>query len=227
MSRIPILGTTLRSSDLEASNKLKFHQHISNIVHKASGVSTSIRSTVNRQDSFMLPLFTTHVRPLLEYASSVWNLGYVDVRQLESVQRRWTREIHGLEGLDYSQRLRTLNLYSIKGRLLRNDIIKCWHIFHGKLAISRDDLLPRPLLSSTRGHDFKIGHTRTQVEVRRRYFSIRCVNLWNGLPAEPVNCSDIDVFKRGLAAHLGVILFDYTAYTVPYNVAAYDTLSSQ
>ncbi|XP_076047391.1 uncharacterized protein LOC143028924 [Oratosquilla oratoria] len=194
-------------------NKLKFHQHISNIVHKASGVSTSIlRSTVNRQDSFMLPLFTTHVRPLLEYASSVWNLGYVgDVRQLESVQRRWTRKIHGLEDLDYSQRLRTLNLYSIKGRLLRHDIIKCWHIFHGKLAISRDDLFPRPLLSSTRGHNFKIGHTRTQVKVRRRYFSNRCVNLWNELPAELVNCSDIDVFKRGLAAYLGDILFDYIA----------------
>ena len=193
--------------------KLEFHQHISNIVHKAGGVPTSIlRTTINQQDSFMLPLFTTHVHPLLEYASSVWNLGFVgDVRQLESVQRRWTREIHGLEGLDYSQRLRTLNLYSIKGRLIRHDFIKYWQIFYDHSAITHDDLFPRPLLSNTRGHDYKIAHTGTQLVVRKRYFSLRCVDLWNGLPAELVNCGNINKFKQGLAVHLGDLLFTYFA----------------
>ena len=164
---------------------------------------------MSRDASFMLPIFTTHVRPLLEYASSVWNLGYVgDVRQLESVQRRWTREILGMEGLDYHQRLKTLNLYSVEGRLLRHDIIKYWQIFHDHLSISRDDLFPRPLLSSTRGHSFKIAHTRTQLEVRKRFFSMRCVDLWNALPAD-LELESTDAFKHGLALHLGDLLNQY------------------
>ena len=40
---------------------LKFHQHVANIVHKASRVAENIlKSTVNREASFLLPLFTTH-----------------------------------------------------------------------------------------------------------------------------------------------------------------------
>ncbi len=31
---------------------------------------------------------------------------------LESIKRRWTREIHGLGDMDYAQRLRTLDIYS-------------------------------------------------------------------------------------------------------------------
>ena len=190
---------------------LKFHQHVSNIVNKAGGVLTSIlKTTVNRDSSFMLPIYSSHVRPLLEYASSIWNLGYVgDTRQLESIQRRWTREISGLEGLDYTQRLQRLNLYSVKGRLLRHDLIKYWQIFHGQSSIPRDDLFPRPMLSSTRGHQFKIAHTRTQLEVRKRFFSMRCVDLWNSLPAELVGCENLAVFKRELAFQLGDLLFQY------------------
>ena len=193
------------------SSKLKFHQHVANIVHKASGVAIYIlKATMNRDIDFMLPLFITHVRPLLEYASSVWHLGYVgDLRQLESVQRRWTKEIGGLRNMEYSQRLRTLNLYSIKGRLLRHDLIKYWHIFHDCSSMSRDNLFPRPRLGTTRGHDFKIAHSRPQLEVRRRYFSMRYVALWNSFPSHVVSCPTISGFKSALHTHLGDKLFDY------------------
>ena len=82
-----------------------------------------LAATVNRDRAFMLPLYITHIRPLLEYSSSLWNLGYVgDLKLLESVQRRWTKSIRGLEELEYAARLRALNLFSVKGRLLRHDI---------------------------------------------------------------------------------------------------------
>ena len=97
---------------------------------------------------FLLPVFTTHVRPLVEYAFSVWNLGYVgNTRQLESVQRRWAKAMHGLEDLDYSHRLQTLNsTNSVKGRLIRHNLIKYWQIFHDEVQISCDEVFPRPLL---------------------------------------------------------------------------------
>ena len=47
-----------------------------------------------------------------------------DRKQLESLQRRWTHEVDGLGNMDYVIRLEPLRLYSIAGRLLRNDIVK-------------------------------------------------------------------------------------------------------
>ena len=118
------LGVTVDST-------LKFHKHINVTINKASALSNQLlRCTVNRNASFMVPLYISHIRPLIEYCSSVWNLGYLgDVRRLESVQRGWTRQIAGLEGLDYVARLKRLDLFSISGRLLRADLIKIWQDF--------------------------------------------------------------------------------------------------
>ena len=77
----------------------------------------------------MVALFVTHIRPILDYCSCVWNVGYVgDVTLLESVQRRWTKKIDGMSNLSYGERLRSLKLFSIKGRLLCSDLIKYWRI---------------------------------------------------------------------------------------------------
>ena len=106
----------------------------------------------------MVKLFTTHVCPLLEFASPVWYTGYVtDLSLLESVQRRWTKLISGSESMSYDQRLITLDLCSVKGRLLRADLIKCWKIFNGMSAITPTDLFTMaPARDITRGHKFKI-----------------------------------------------------------------------
>ena len=198
------LGITLDSS-------LKFHQHIANIVNKAGGVMQNIlKATINRDATFMVPLFTTHVRPLLEYSSALWNLGYIgDIKLLESVQRRWTKNIRGLENLSYSERLKLLNLFSIQGRLLRHDIVKYWQIFHNRCAISPTDLFDSPLNPSTRGHQYKIAHVRTQLDLRKRFFSVRGIHVWNSLPDSLVSLQCPSSFKTALAKFLGEKLFEY------------------
>ena len=57
------------------------------------------------------------------------------VRLLESVQRRWMREVAGVGHLNYQERLRTLKLYSVYGRLMRADLIKCWKVFHSEIML--------------------------------------------------------------------------------------------
>ena len=70
--------------------KLKFHSHVRNVVWRAAGLASNLlRSTVNRDADFMFTLFKSHVRPILDYCSSLWNAGYLgDSQLLESVQRR-------------------------------------------------------------------------------------------------------------------------------------------
>ena len=70
----------------------------------------------------------------MDYCSVLWNLGYLsDMRRMESVQRRWTRQIEGMVGLDYGTRLERLGLFSVAGRHLRADLIKVWKLFHHEL----------------------------------------------------------------------------------------------
>ena len=158
----------------------------------------------------MIPLFVSHIRPILEYSSSLWNLGYIgDLKLLESVQRRWTKAIEGLENLDYGARLRALNFFSVKGRLIRHDLIKFWQIFHSLNALSPNDLFTLSTYTATRGHPFKISISRCRLDLRKRFFNFRHVNLWNSLPSSIVSLEDLVSCKTALSLHLGDLLFDF------------------
>ena len=192
-------------------DSMKFHRQVDQVVRKASGLSANIlRSTCNRQPLFMRELFVTHIRPIMDYASCLWNTGYVgDLRKLESIQRRWTKRISGLESQNYDERLRALDLYSVKGRLLRADLIKVWKIFQGKSSISPNDIFSISPLINTRGHCLKLSHERCRLAARQRFFSVRVVSLWNSLSEEVVLSETVESFKRGLHRSLGSVLFSF------------------
>ena len=69
---------------------LKFHSHIAKNVAIAGGLTTNLLScTICWSSEFLMNLYTSHVRPKMEYCSSLWNTGYIgDVKLLEQVQRR-------------------------------------------------------------------------------------------------------------------------------------------
>ena len=54
-----------------------------------------------------------------------------DIRLLESVQRRWARQIVYINHLGYEDRLKASGMFFIYRRLLQTGIIKYWKIFHG------------------------------------------------------------------------------------------------
>ena len=66
----------------------------------------------------MMFLFVSHIRPILDYCSCVWNVGFMgDCRLMESVQRCRTKKIEGFWDLSFPERLQRLDLFSVKGRL--------------------------------------------------------------------------------------------------------------
>ena len=198
-----------RDLGVTVDQTLKFHIHINIIVGKASGLANQLlRGTVCRSREFMVTLFVSHIRPILEYCSTVWNLGYLgDARKLEGVQRRWSREVVGMEGLNYLERLKELRLFSICGRMLRTDLIKVWKIFHADVDVGLDSIFERNSHSATRGHSFKLSVPRCRSELRRRYFNVRCVQVWNNLPEVAVSLDSVASFKRYLDGHLGHLFF--------------------
>lgn len=158
----------------------------------------------------MMNVFTMHIRPLIDYASPVWNLGYVgDLKLIEGVQRRWTKAINGFENISYSERLQRLDLFSIQGRLLRTDLILTWKILNNKCAIPHDKVFKYPHIANTRGHSKKLYLPKAKIDCRFRFFALRVINAWNQLSPHTVEAKTLSTFKKLLKIDLGPKLFEY------------------
>ena len=190
---------------------LKFHRHIRNTAHKAGGLAQNVmKATVCRSPGFMMTIFCSHIRPILEYCSCVWHTGYRgDLRVLETVQRRWTKLVYDMSEMDYRSRLRALGQYSVQGRLLRADMIQCWKLFHGQCSIAPTDLFTLAPQSGTRGHRYKVSHVRAETDLHKRSFGVRCAETWNSLPDRVVAEDKLASFKVMLADALGDALYKY------------------
>ncbi len=125
---------------------------------KTGGVAANLlRSTICHSPKFMTALWTTDIRPILDFGSPVWCTNYVDLKLLEMVQRRWSKQVHGLTDLPYTDRLRMFDLFSAKGQLLRQDLLYCYRIFNGLWPIKPEDLFTFPTHNiGTGGHRYKI-----------------------------------------------------------------------
>ena len=127
---------------------------------------------------------------------------------LESVQRRWTKLVDGLSELSYYDRLQSISLFSIWGRLFRADLILVWNSLNNK-SKSLTGLFSLSHNSRTRGHSFKLPTLRSKTDIRRRFFPNRVIAVWNNLPTGTVKSSSIEIFKSNLPTDLGDLLYFY------------------
>ena len=113
----------------------------------------------------------------------------------------------GLGDAPYRDRLQMLRLFSVYGRMLRGDLIKIWQVFHPKVDVGLENLLDQQSHLATRSNGYKLAIPRCRTEIRRRFWSVRCVDRWNSLPAGVVQASNLESFKRRLDAHVGDLFF--------------------
>ena len=111
--------------------ELSFEDHISAEIKKANGIMELIRRSFSYLDCEMFKkLYTTLVRPHLEYAQSVWSPHLrKHIKQLENVQIRATKLVDGMKHPDYSERLEKLDLPTLLHRRERGDMIQVWKHF--------------------------------------------------------------------------------------------------
>ena len=75
------------------------------------------RNIINKTEEEMLILYKTLVRPTLDYCIPVWR-PYLrkDIKQLERIQKRFTKMISVRKKMNYGQRLQKLNLTTLEER---------------------------------------------------------------------------------------------------------------
>ena len=94
-------------------------------------------------------------------------------------------------------------MFSIYGRLLRADIIKCWKIFHRIADVGLQDSFTLAFDRKTRGHSFRVVLPRCDLEMRKRFFHVRVIQKWNSLSNHTVVQSTLPSFKSVLDPELG------------------------
>ncbi|KAK4827026.1 hypothetical protein QYF61_013160 [Mycteria americana] len=125
------------------------------------------RSVASRLREVILPLYSTLVRPRLEYCIRLWSPQHKkDMDLLEQVQRRATKMIRGLEHLSCEDRLRELGLFSLEKRT-------AFQYLKGAYKKAGEGLFTRVRSSRTRGNDFKLKQGRFRLHIRKKFFTVR------------------------------------------------------
>ena len=136
----------------------------------------------------VVTLYTTVVRPILEYASVIFQPFYVkDIDKLQKVQDRCL-------ALCTSHDIR---MDSLQVRREKTDLVETYKLSHNKYRIDPDCLFQKPN-RNLRGHDYKIHKVSVNTEIRKNFFTNRVVDKWNKLPAETVAAPSVDSFKKKL-----------------------------
>jgi len=170
---------------------LKFQNHTTEVSAKANRVLGMIKRSFEHLDTFMISrLFTTLIRPILEYSNSVWGPYFVlDQCKVEKVQRRAMKMIVPLQDMTYEERLSIFQLPSLSHRRLRGNLIMLYKILNNYCNSDFTDLYT---LSSTltRGHQLKLFKHHSRLLYRSNYFF---TNDWNQLPASIANSNSINI----------------------------------
>jgi hypothetical protein len=180
-------------------NHLDFKLHINNIVALAFMRSNLIHKCfISRDVHTLLRACKTYVRPILEYASCTWSPHHLGcIKQIESVQRKFTKRLSGLTNTSYKGRLALLHIDSLEIRRLRFDLVMVYKILFNMVNVSASQFFTRASSSyCTRGHCHKLVLNYSRVDIRKYFFSEWIVKQWNSLAAQPQDFDSLGSFIR-------------------------------
>ena len=192
-----ILIETREEKDLGVwiTNDLKPEKQVIAASQRAMTVLRSVKRAFVRFDieTFSI-IYTTYIRPHLEYCIQAWAPYYAkDILLLEKVQRRATKLVWGLKDLSYEE---TLKLFSLEERRLRGDLIQTFKLLTGKENVDYEILFNRST-NHLRGHSFKLSKSQCNKLCRRRFFSQRVIDIiWNSLSEFIVSAPSTNTFKK-------------------------------
>ena len=196
------------------SNNATFSEHINKICQKARDMcSWILRTFKSRSPILMLTLWKSLVQPILDYCSQLWcPISKGQIKQLEEVQKAFTRKIRSGQFADYWSRLKSHKLYSQERRRERYRIIYLWKI--------REDIVP-PVgegnsgiykLHPRNGRTFDIPLAGSNIprqiqKARDGSLLIHGAKLFNCLPKSLRNCTECSLleFKGKLDGFLSQI----------------------
>ena len=186
---------------VEINEKLAWKDHIQNIAKKGNRTSAFMyRNLKGCPQKVMTHCYKGIVRPILEYASPIWDPSFQNLQdELEFVQRRSARRIFG----DFSptssvtEMLKKLELPTLKQRRKVDKVAMVYKIKHKLIDIPADSYLPAPSRPNPkRPNNFQIPNSKKSVHINSFFPS--GIRLWNSLPPQAHSAPSLPSFKAAL-----------------------------
>ena len=188
---------------VEIDNKMTWSAHIRNTINKANRTLGFLRR--NFWYCIAEVKVTTYnmlVRPILEYASEVWDPYSKNQKdRLEMVQRRAARFCSA----DFKHRssvtamLQKLKWESLEQRRKKDRLTMMYKITHGLVGINSDDYFTPSKDKRTRGSQtFKYSRPNIRLDVHKHSFFNQTTPDWNKLPEDTTSAPSLDSFKKRL-----------------------------
>ncbi|KAI8500850.1 hypothetical protein Bbelb_216680 [Branchiostoma belcheri] len=178
---------------------LTWKEHINNLCNKANKTLGFLKRNLKISFRRIKELaYKTYVRPILEYAATVWDPhSQQDLDRLEAVQRRAARFVmrRYRQTSSPTEMLEDLNWPSLQARRKTARLAMLYRIQHNIVCTDglRGKLQPAPVRERrVHGQQFVQPGGRTQY--RMASFLPRRVKEWNALPQTTVEATSVDTF---------------------------------
>ena len=188
------------------SSNCSFEFHINNLCKTCTGLSGWILRTFTTRDGItMMTLFNSLVLSRLDYGSQLWSPHLVrHIDQLEKIQRSFTKHITGLQGLEYSGWLVSLNLYLLQRTCECYCTIYVWKIIEGLVPT-----FSKPIIcyfSEHRRRSYIVSHVHLGWLGSLAYNSFKwcAIRLFNAMPkyVRCISSCSVARFKKELDCYL-------------------------
>jgi hypothetical protein len=192
----------IRDLGVQLSSNLSFSAHCSLSALRALRVAHMLlRAFKGRFPLTLVRAFCCYVRPILEYASPVWNPYLIkDVTVIENVQRNFTRRVLakcGLEKMSYEARLNHFGIESLQTRRAKSNLIILYKMSIGLVDLSLSRFFPnnysQPVRPRSNGTNLRHPFI-PRLDVVNHSFAFRARRIWNSLPVECVHANSASVF---------------------------------
>ena len=185
---------------------LTWSRHITEVAGKANRTIGFLRRNFRQcTKEVKTATYSTIVRPVLDYASTVWDPHQQgDIKILEQVQRRAARYVYN----DYTTRtpccvtamVRDIGWESLQDRCSIARMSLLYKMHHGLVDVDTSSYLPqgdrRP--QGSRG----FFQERINSEVYYNFFFRRTIREWNNLPGDVTAAASLEEFRASLTARL-------------------------
>ena len=170
------------------TENLKPSAHIVDITSKANQkIGLIKRCFSNLTKDKVKILYTSIIRPALEYASPVWSPWLKkDIDLLENTQKRCLNLA--------SQRI---DLETLQERRKRTDLLETFKFNTGLYKTQKEKIFNAPT-RTLRGHSKKLAKSRVEKDVAKHFFTNRVVSPWNDLPEHVISSRTHASFKQKL-----------------------------